>query len=74
MDFAPQCPRCEADDVQLVGSHDHYPLFSPTLTNAPPEYTVFAYKCRCGLAFTFEVKHGTRQVGGKHSARPHQVR
>ena len=72
MEFAPQCPQCASHDVQLVGSHDHYPLFSPRLPDTPPEYTVFAYKCRCGLAFTFEVKHGAKKNGrahGSHSER-----
>ena len=58
MDFTPQCPRCMSHDVKLVGSHDHYPAFVPRLPDTPPEFTVFAYQCRCGLAFTFEIKHG----------------
>jgi len=75
MEFAPPCPRCASDDVQLVGSHDHYPLFSPRLANAPPEYTVFAYQCRCGLAFTFEIKHGANErTGSGYPARLRQAR
>jgi hypothetical protein len=75
MDFTPQCPRCASHDVKVVGSHDYYLLFSPRLPDTPPEYTIFAYKCVCGLAFTFEIKHGANErIGGRYSTRLRQAR
>jgi hypothetical protein len=37
--------------------HDRYPDGASPATSAPTS-TVFAYKCACGLAFTFEIHHG----------------
>jgi hypothetical protein len=37
--------------------HDRYADGASPVTSAPVS-TVFAYKCKCGLAFTFEIHHG----------------
>jgi hypothetical protein len=37
--------------------HDRYAEGASRVTTAPTS-TIFAYKCKCGLAFTFEVTHG----------------
>jgi hypothetical protein len=66
--FAPQCPRCGSADVKQVGMHDRYANGSSHATAAPTS-TVFAYKCKCGLAFTFEIKHGGEQPAGNEKSR-----
>jgi hypothetical protein len=37
--------------------HDRY-VEGLERAKSGPESTVFAYKCKCGLSFTFEIKHG----------------
>lgn len=53
--FAPHCPKCNSEDVEQIGSEDHYSKGSDgsKLLSA----TVFAYRCPCGLAFNFEIPH-----------------
>jgi hypothetical protein len=38
---------------------DRYARGASQVTTAPVS-TVFAYKCECGLAFTFEIPHGQK--------------
>ncbi|MBC7852909.1 MAG: hypothetical protein IAF94_05695 [Pirellulaceae bacterium] len=52
--FAPACPRCHSEQTIQVGTHDRYAAGASPVTSAPTS-TVFTYKCKCGLAFTFEV-------------------
>jgi hypothetical protein len=66
--FTPHCPRCDSTDVKLAGMHDHYADGASHASTAPTS-TVFAYKCKCGLAFTFEIKHGLEQLAGNGKSR-----
>ena len=54
--FAVHCPRCGSADLKQVARNDRYPLEGRRL-DTPPIATTYAYKCKCGVAFTFEVKH-----------------
>ena len=66
--FSPHCPRCDSTDVKQVGMHDRY-AEGASRVNASPTATVFAYKCKCGLAFTFEIKHGGEKPAGNGKSR-----
>jgi hypothetical protein len=37
--------------------HDHYAK-GPDGKDTTLDATIFAYKCECGLTFSFEIKHG----------------
>ena len=47
----PKCPRCGADDVQLLSSQQ---MFAPTLKQQshPLRLTISTHKCPCGIRFT----------------------
>jgi hypothetical protein len=37
--------------------HDRYAKGASRVATAPTS-TIFAYQCKCGLSFTFEITHG----------------
>jgi hypothetical protein len=41
--------------------HDHYAK-DESGANTILDATIFSYKCECGLAFSFEIKHGQSPI------------
>jgi len=59
--FTPVCPKCHSNHVEQLGMHDHY-AHGPDGKDTALDATIFSYKCECGLAFSFEIKHGLKPV------------
>jgi hypothetical protein len=59
--FKPHCPKCNSLEVEQLGMHDHYAKDADGKDTAL-DATIFAYKCECGLAFSFEIKHGQKPI------------
>ena len=53
--------------------HDRYADGASRVTTAPMS-TVFAYKCICGLVFTFEIPHGPPQKSQQTGMRKEEAR
>lgn len=70
--FTPYCPKCNSDHVELLGVHDHYA--HRTDGSQLLDSTIFAYRCACGLAFTFEIPHGQKPASWQTGLRDSPVR
>jgi hypothetical protein len=61
----PPCPRCRRTDVELLSRRDvHQRIRGHGPRSEQPHETVYVFKCKCGAAFTHDVKHDGHARGG----------